>query len=307
MPKSETKLSEEEFLNNIAQLDALVRELEALPFPEVQNKVMDLLQTIDVLHRNSLHRLAEFMNEHGQAELMEQAANDTMIETLFQLYDLIPLAPQEQVVMVLEDLRPDITALGCMVELLDVTDGIVHLRLHSPSQSNAESLSNLTTKIETALQEGFSGFQGLNILAPIVVPPSPPSRSIIPLNQLRQTTRNLNRPIFTPVLPLEELEPGVLKGVEIDGVRVLLCQLEGGDVYAYHNNCPGSLLPLEMGRVEGTTLHCPWHQCLFDIRSGKRLDGGTAGRLKVIPVAVQDGIVQLALSVEPIAATKSEK
>lgn len=47
-------------------------------------------------------------------------------------------------------------------------------------------------------------------------------------------------------------------------------------------------------------LLCPWHNCVFDARTGKRLDGG-AGRLDVIPVAIRDGAIQLALNVAPVA------
>src|SRR5205807_6305442 len=117
----------------------------------------------------------------------------------------------------------------------------------------------------------------------------------IPLQQVRPITR----PVFTPVAPIESLPPGTLKGIEAQGVHILLCNLDS-EVYAYRNACPGSILPLDMGQLKGYTLLCPWHNCVYDIRTGKRLDGGT-GRLAVIPVAVRDGMIQIALNVEPVA------
>jgi nitrite reductase/ring-hydroxylating ferredoxin subunit len=95
------------------------------------------------------------------------------------------------------------------------------------------------------------------------------------------------------------LPPGMVQGVDIAGRRILLCNV-AGEVYAYGNECPGSTLPLDEGVLKGVVLVCPWHNCAFDARTGRRVDNGD-GRLQVIPVAVRDGEIQLALNVEPVA------
>src|SRR5437868_1634963 len=89
-------LTDEEFESNTRHLDALVREFEVLPFPEIREKVFDLLESIDTLHRAALGRLAKFINEEGQTSLLERAAQNPAILTLLQLYDVLPLEPQEQ-------------------------------------------------------------------------------------------------------------------------------------------------------------------------------------------------------------------
>ena len=66
---------------------------------------------------------------------------------------------------------------------------------------------------------------------------------------------------------------------------MLLCNV-AGEVYAFRNACPGSDLPLDGGRLRDFTLLCPWHNYVFDARTGKRLDGDE-GRLAVIPVAIR--------------------
>ena len=79
---------------------------------------------------------------------------------------------------------------------------------------------------------------------------------------------------------------------------LLLIRLDG-EVYAYWDGCPpGSALTLQLGRVEGTTLVCPWHGCRYDLRTGKREDA--EGKLSVLPVAVRDGEVKIALGVEEV-------
>ena len=127
--------------------------------------------------------------------------------------------------------------------------------------------------------------------------PAPvPSGSFIPLQQIDVAVRKIKHPVFTSVSPLETLPPGTMKGVEAGGIRILLCNLDG-DIYAYRNACAGSILPLDVGQLEGHTLLCPWHNCRYDVRTGKRLDGDSS-RLTVVPVAIRDGMIQLALNVE---------
>lgn len=107
--------------------------------------------------------------------------------------------------------------------------------------------------------------------------------------------RRARAPVFVSALALVALDEGCMRGLEVERERVLLCRLSG-EVYAFRNVCPGSALPLDLGRLDGTTLVCPWHECRFDARTGKRLDAGE-GRLAVIPVSVSDGEIRLAVGV----------
>lgn len=73
----------------------------------------------------------------------------------------------------------------------------------------------------------------------------------------------------------------------------------GSEVYAYKDGCPpGSPLTLQKGRLEGETLVCPWHGCRYDLRTGKRQDA--AGKLQVLPVAVRDGEIIVAVGTEEV-------
>ena len=92
-------------------------------------------------------------------------------------------------------------------------------------------------------------------------------------------------------------EPGELRALEAEGVNVLLANV-GGDVYAFRNGCAVDGLPLEGGRLtdEGV-LVCPWHNCAYDARSGKRIDEPGEPGLPVVPVAIEDGSVRVAVNV----------
>jgi nitrite reductase/ring-hydroxylating ferredoxin subunit len=127
---------------------------------------------------------------------------------------------------------------------------------------------------------------GLYGLADLPIPEEPLSTP--KLVQLRPRAR------WVDVARAGDLADGVMKAVDIEGVRVLLVRVQG-EVRAFRNACPGTELPLDVGRLQGHELLCPWHGCRFDARTGARLDGG-AGRLEVFPVASRDGQVQLAMA-----------
>lgn len=289
-------------LDQIMQrLDSLVQTFEQHPIVQVREEAMEMLGLIDALHRAGIQRLVVALRNQ-ESGLLDQVLEDPAAEVLLTLYDLMPPEPIAQVETVLEALGPYIASYGYTVEVLEVTDGVVHLCLSGSGNGVAGSTQALMHEIEQALRVGFPGFRSIEMREPVQAPR--PGR-FIPLQQVGPVVRRVKRPIFTPVAPIEAFQPGTLKGVEAGEIRVLLCNLEG-EVYAYRNVCPGSMLPLDVGKLEGYTLHCPWHNCLFDMRTGKRLDGGT-GRLQVIPAAMRDGMIQLALNVEsvPLSVTQS--
>ena len=71
----------------------LVRELEQLQDEATRNKVFELLEHIDHLHRSCVWRLFELMTELGGKGLVDRVAQDAAVKTLFMLYDLIPVDP----------------------------------------------------------------------------------------------------------------------------------------------------------------------------------------------------------------------
>jgi len=282
----------DESLNQITQrLDALIQGFEQHPIIQVRDQVMEMLSLIDALHRQGLQHLVGVLQAQGPAPF-DQLVADPAVQTLLTLYDLMPPSLREQVELVIETLGPTIAGQGFSVEVLDVVDGVVSLRLNG---SHNDTRMTLKQTIETELRECFPGFNSIEVRDESKAPAPVQAGRFIPLQHIR----TIKRPIFTAVASVESLPPGTLKGVEAEGIRVLLCNLDG-DVYAYRNACEGSVLPLDGGQLKGFALLCPWHNCVYDIRTGRRLDGGS-GRLTVIPVALREGMIQLALAVEPVA------
>jgi len=79
----------EEWQDLLAQVAALIEDLEHLEDPDVRQKVFGTLQAIDALHREALHRLVRLFKEG----VIEQVITDPAIHTLMGMYDLLP-SPQ---------------------------------------------------------------------------------------------------------------------------------------------------------------------------------------------------------------------
>lgn len=220
-------MTDEEFQAAVQQLSALVQEFETLPYPQIRERVFELLHYIDVVHREGLVRLINFLRDQGQAELVDQAARDSAIRTLLQLYDF---APQEELI------QP--------------------------------------------------------------APAATATKHFISLDQVERETRRLaaHQPAFEDVASVEEVPAGTMKAVDVNGVHVLIASVEG-EIYAVHNQCPGSMAPLHLGGFTPPIVTCPWHNEAYDVRTGERADGEETPKLRVVPTAVTDGMIQVAVDV----------
>lgn len=253
-----------EFHEAVAQLDTLVRTLER----EGDERALLLLELIDAVHRPGLAALAEGDVEHSAAQ------------ALIAMYGL-ELDDEELVEEALEQVRPYINSHGGEVELLSVEDGVVRVRMSGACQGCAASAMTLRRGIEEALRAGYPGFRE------VVAEEPEPGPRLLQLEDLR-------RPVFADV---DAPDAGAIRAVTLDDVPVLLVNAHG-EVFAFRNGCAVDGLPLEGARLtDDGVLVCPWHNCAYDARTGKRVDDPAEAGLAVIPVAVRDGAVQVAVNV----------
>ena len=78
---------------------------------------------------------------------------------------------------------------------------------------------------------------------------------------------------FERVARLDEVPPGQVIRVEVDGRGLALVNLDG-IFYAIDNNCQHNGGPLAQGRLDTRRgeLICPWHAWCWDVRSGRAMD-----------------------------------
>jgi nitrite reductase/ring-hydroxylating ferredoxin subunit len=97
-------------------------------------------------------------------------------------------------------------------------------------------------------------------------------------------------PGFARAAALEDVPPGALKAARLDGLAVVLCNVEGA-IFAVEDNCSHQHFPLSEGDLEDETLTCAWHGAAFDIRTGDALQLPAVEPVRTFEVRVEDGRV----------------
>lgn len=123
---------------------------------------------------------------------------------------------------------------------------------------------------------------------------APNPTGFIPLESLRKPKTNRSASFALNDLPI-----GMMRAIEIDGRPLLLLRLEEG-AFAYRNACGGTILPLHLGTLAGSKIHCPWHGCLYDAKTGERIDGSGLD-LERFPVRTLEDTIEV--SFDPIHQT----
>ena len=269
------------------EVQRLIAALEAHPDRAIAAQVTALLQGIDTIHRTALTRLVGAIQAIAGEPFMNRLTADPAIRLLLTSYDLLAVDRRLLAEEALDTVRGHLHAHGIDVELADVVGGAVYVRLHG---LGAESVEAVRRDLEETLRVGLVGFQELVVGDR----PSPPP-ALLQVGSLRQA----HRPVYRRACAAAEVPGGAMKAVEIDGQPVLVLNVEG-HVHAVADRCGESPLPLRYGTLQGAELRCSWHGCRYDVRTGHRLDGGP-DRLAVLPVAVEDDEIRVAVDVEPAA------
>lgn len=293
-----------EFDEAVAQLATLVETLER----EGDERALLLLGLMDDIHRPALELIAAGEHEHPIAL------------AVLSMYDLAPVDQRIEAEDALDEIRPYIEGHGGALELLDVEDGVISVRMSGACNGCAASAMTLRRGIEGKLRERLDWFKEVVALEPEEDAGAPGNGGAsLPLLQIQPMTRKgpdeggaesasgddllqiskLRRPVFVEVGAFEDLAEGKMKAVDVDGRSVLVLKL-GGEPYAFVNVCPaeGGRLPLDGARLTDSVIVCPWHNCAYDARSGKRVDDAPGEpALAVLPITVIDGALQVAANV----------
>jgi Fe-S cluster biogenesis protein NfuA/nitrite reductase/ring-hydroxylating ferredoxin subunit len=281
-----------EFDQAVAQLETLVATLER----DGDDRALELLRLTDAIHRPAFELLLAGNPDHPIAA------------AVLAMYDLVPLDERTQIEEALDEVRPYIESHGGALDLLDVEGGIVHVRMSGSCHGCAASAMTLRRGVEAKLRERIPWFEeivahepedaaepgGPGVLPLLQIDPSPPAPAGGELLQIAQ----LKRPVFVDVGALADVPPGEMTVAHVDDKEILVINVDG-DPYAFHNICPvDGRSPLDGGRLTGSVLVCPWHNCAYDARSGKRADDEPGQpSLAVVPIALSDGVLRVAANV----------
>lgn len=274
-----------EFDQAIKELETLIATLER----EEDERALLLLELVDAIHRPAIQLIHAGETDHPIAH------------ALLTMYDLVDVEDNILVEEALDQVRPYIESHGGELELLDVNDGVVHVQLSGSCSGCAASAITLKRGVEESLREHYANFKELVAHEPEGAEAAEAANGGGPqLLQIEglEPKRKLRRPVFEDAGMIDDLPDGQMKAVEVDGESILIVNVDG-EPYAFKNFCPvDERLSLEGGRVTGKVIVCPWHNCGYDARSGRRADNEQdKPDLVVVPIALRDGKLQVAVNV----------
>lgn len=204
------------------QLDRLIAAVEESDDASLRDRVFEILEAIDALHRPLVWRVAELVHRDRPALFAEGLLEDPVASILFEMYGLVSPKQRDEAATAEGEARPDAFV----------------------------SLADLTASVPQPLGWHAAG-------------------------------------------PLRDVRDDRLVARDVEGERLILVRA-GDDVRAFRDRCPGTAMPLNMGAVRDGVILCPWHDCRFDIVSGRRVDAEGAA-LESVPVAVRDDEIRVGL------------
>lgn len=139
------------------RLEVLLAEVEGLD-ENVRDRVFELLDGIDAVHRLAVTRLADGLHD----QLPDLRGKDPSVDWLFEAYgvgvDDVGAASQA-----LEQIRPYLHEHGGEVEVLDVQRGVVRVRLLGACSGCTAAGETLRHGVEEALRENLTGFVAMDV------------------------------------------------------------------------------------------------------------------------------------------------
>ena len=99
-------------------------------------------------------------------------------------------------------------------------------------------------------------------------------------------------PEYITFCGVDEISPGTRELFDLDQGSIIVFNVDGA-FYAIENRCSHEEVELDHGLLDGCVLECPKHGATFDLASGAALTPPAYSPIKVYPVRIIDGQLQV--------------
>jgi len=155
------------------RLEELLGDVEELD-PDVRDRVFELLDGVDAVHRLAISRLAVVLGD----EVTHLRGGDAAVDWLFEAYG-VQVDDACAASAALEQIRPYLHEHGGEVEVLGVQSGVVRVRLVGACSGCTSAAETLRHGVAEALRENLPGFVAMDVEPDDGAAAHPPPKQVL--------------------------------------------------------------------------------------------------------------------------------
>ncbi len=155
------------------RLEEILADVEGLD-EQVRDRVFELLDGVDAVHRLAVTRLAAVLGEDVPA----LRRTDPAVDWLFEAYG-VGVDDLDAASAALDQVRPYVHGHGGEVEVLAVQQGVVRVRLSGACSGCTSAAETLRFGVEEALRENLPGFVAMDVAPDEGAAPHPPPTQVL--------------------------------------------------------------------------------------------------------------------------------
>ena len=139
----------------IQKIERLVAKIRNTSDAQIRDAALELVQTLMEFHGTAIDRMMEIASSSGDVgwRTIDLFALDDLVSNLLLLHGLHPVDIETRVRNALEKVRPYLQSHGGDVELIEIAENSVRLRLIGSCNGCPSSSVTLKTAIEKAIYE----------------------------------------------------------------------------------------------------------------------------------------------------------
>ncbi len=180
MSRGDERLEFDEVLPRIAEL---AETLTTHQDRATASTAEELLDWIDVFHANGIGRIVEMIRDWRGDILLESLAADPIASSLLDAYGLGSGTDLESarvaVQAALAEVRPYLHSHGGDMEVVNISDGVVRLKLHGSCDGCTGADATILEQVEQALQTHWVDYRRVEIEEMEAEPHPPPAPGTI--------------------------------------------------------------------------------------------------------------------------------
>ncbi len=283
--RSSVTASDADLADLARAVESALTDVRGMPIDH-RKRALALTEAVEAFHKAGLVQIVRAMKAHPAArDVLMELVDDPAVYALLSMHGIIKAYVRTRVAQVIERLRAYTQSHGGDVELVDLCDDTVFVRLSGACNGCSMSAVTLRTGVEDALREHVPEITKVEVV------PNDPSPEVMPLVSLKRSGRDAGWIAGPAVTSLPDGAP--VRMELADGKSLVIIRLDA-HIQAFRNECAHLGLPIDGGTIdrESRTITCPWHGFRFDCLSGECLTAPQA-QLEPVPLRVEDGVVHV--------------